>query len=285
MLNGRQHMGMIGFELYDNDLACDVKKIFVDMIYSGVSCSEATAAVICDFEECLQDSEDRPIVWITLADTQWEMGLLLKSVKTRALNEIEKLNNADICDSSEFKLIFEKDLNNIKNKLNMPMPPKIKIKKQISRTHPSFCEKGDVFRVQLTMDNLQYDSTEYLKNRWIMMQVTDIVPEKEKSELFYRPVMRAYISKDNTMPSIFQLSELEPIVIGGGSKYQYEYRFAMINITENNIKKFFYCGKSELLSSNTDPADDIRNIMHFDIENLANELAWYYYYLKKELNY
>lgn len=278
-------MGVIGFDLYDNDVACDVKEAFADMINSGASCSEATAAVCSDFEDYLQDSDDRPIVWITLADTQWEMGLLLKKVKAKALNEIEKLNNADIYDNGEFKSGFEKELNNIKNKLDMPMPPKIKIKKQISRMHPSFCEKGDIFRVQLTMDDLQYDSTKHLKNRWLMMQVTDVVPKKERTELFYYPVMRAYISKDNTMPDISQLSELEPIVIGGGSQYQYEYRFVMTNITENNIKNLFYCGKSELLSSDTDPTDDIRNIMHFDIEKLAGELAWYYDYLKKDLNY
>lgn len=275
-------MGVIGYGWYDSDVACDVKNEFTKMIYNGISCKEATANINRDFDECLQDSEDRPVVRITLADIQWEMGILLKKVKTNALDEIDNLFKDE---NSELKQIFEDDLKEIKNKLNMPMPPKVKIKKQVNKIHPSFCETGDVFRVHLTTDNLQSDSVKYLENRWIMMQVTGIVPEKVRSEQFYYPIMRAYISKDNNMPEISVVSELEPIVIGGGPGDQYEYRFYVDNITEDNIKKYFYCGNSVLLSPDNESVTDLRNIMYFDIEDLPDNLAWCYYYLKKDLNY
>ncbi len=279
-------MGVIGFSLYDNDVACDVKKAFEDMIYSGVSCREATANIICDFQEYLQDSDDRPIVWISLADIQWEMGLLLKNIKKRAVKEIDELITDDVYDENyEFKQDFFENLKSIKNKLDLPMPPKVKIKKQSRKIHPSLWEKGNVYRIQLTIDILQYDSVKYLKDKWLMLKVIDIIKENEKNSVYYRPIMQAYISKDSIMPNLSQLTELEPIVIYGDFQQGFEYRFCVIDLTEFNIKNYCYCGKTLLLPTQCKSITDVKNILHFNADDLANELAWYYYYLKKELDY
>lgn len=278
-------MGVIGSSLYDNDVACDVKTAFSDMIYSGISCREATTNVICDFQDYLQDSDDCPIVWIALADIQWDMGLLLKNVKKRAIKEIDELITAGEYENYKFKHYFLENLKSIKNKLDLPMPPKVKIKKQVRKIYPSLWEKGDVYRIQLTIDILQYDSVKFLKDKWLMIRVVDVVEEKEKNSVYYRPIMRAYISNDSIMPNLSQLTELESIVMFEDAIHGFEYRFCVTNISEFNIKNYCYCGKYLLLSSNCESITDVKNIMHFNIEDLANELAWYYYYLKKELNY
>ncbi len=181
--------------------------------------------------------------------------------------------------------IFFENIKEIKNKLDLPMPPKVKFERKIKNIYPSLCEQGDVYRLQLTTDILQYDSIKYLKGRWLMLQVIDIVEKKEKSCLYYCPLMIARISKDSIMPNLSQLSELEPIVLSGGSHQGFGYRFCVINSTENNIKDYCYCGKSSLLLPDRESITNIENTIFFNIENLANDLAWYYYYLKKELCY
>ncbi|MBQ3160646.1 MAG: hypothetical protein IJC04_00810 [Oscillospiraceae bacterium] len=276
-------MGVIGCDLYDNDVAYDVKTSFSDMIYSGISCSEATANVISDFQESLQDNDDCPIVWIALADVQWDMGLLLKNVKKRAIKEIDKLVTADVYENCDFKFDFFENIKRIKYKLDSPMPSKVKIKKS-PKIYPSLWEKGDIYRIQLAADRLQYDSVKFLKDRWLMLQVVDIVEEKEKASVYHRPVVRAYISNDSGMPDISQLTELEAIVMFESAIYGFEYRFCITDISELNVQDYHYCGKS-ILQSESEMLIDIKNIMHFNIEGLANELAWYYYYLKRELNY
>ncbi len=278
-------MGIIGFDLYDNDVAFDVKNEFGDMIYKGISCSDATKNIICDFQEHLSDSDDCPIVWISLADTQWEMGILLKKVKKRAFKEIDKLITDAAYGDYEFRHIFFENIKEIKNKLNSPMPPKVKVERKIKNIYSSLWEQGDVYRLQLTTDVLQYESIKFLKDRWLMLQVINIVEIKEKSCLYYCPIMVARISKDSIMPNLSQLAELEPIVVSGGSYQGFGYRFCVKNLTENNIKDYQYCGKGSLLLPDCESITNIENTIHFNIENLANELAWYYYYLKKELGY
>jgi hypothetical protein len=66
-------MGVIGFELYDNDVAGDVQAAFTNMIQNGLSCSKATENMMEEFAEQIQDEDDGPIIWVALADTQWEM--------------------------------------------------------------------------------------------------------------------------------------------------------------------------------------------------------------------
>lgn len=277
-------MGIIGHNLYDNDIACDVKTAFSELIYSGTSCREATANIICNFQEYLQDSDDCPIVWIALADIQWEMGLLLKNVKKRAVKEIDELIATDVYEDNDFKYDFFETIKIIKNKLDLSMPPKIKIKKQSKKIYPSLWEKGDVYRIHLDTDILQYDSIKYLKDKWLMVQVIDVVEEKEKSSIYHRPIMRAYISDDSNMPDISQLTELEAIVMCESAIHGFEYRFCVTDISEFNVKDYQYCGKITS-QSKCDSMINLKQIMHFNIEDLANELAWYYYYLKRELNY
>lgn len=74
-----------------------------------------------------------------------------------------------------------------------------------------------------------------------------------------------------------QLAELESIVMYENAYQGFEYRFCVIDLSEDNIKNYCYCGKRMFLSSECGSKADVKNIMHFNIEDLANELAWYYY--------
>lgn len=83
-------MGNWGFKLYDNDIALDVKDQFIESYYAGKDVQEITNDLI-EYYKCVRgDSNEESLFWLALADTQWDLGVLLLPVKKRALYWIER---------------------------------------------------------------------------------------------------------------------------------------------------------------------------------------------------
>jgi hypothetical protein len=81
-------MSASGPKLFDDDLACDVRELFAELLRRGKPCPEATAALVRDFDEVFGTQEE-PVFWLALAAAQWEYGMLQQRLLKRVLRLIE----------------------------------------------------------------------------------------------------------------------------------------------------------------------------------------------------
>jgi hypothetical protein len=83
-------MGTAGPAIFSDDLACDIRSEFRELIGDGFSPQEATDKIIADYTQSgtPTDPDEGPTFWIALAATQWKCGRLLDSVKAKALASI-----------------------------------------------------------------------------------------------------------------------------------------------------------------------------------------------------
>src|SRR6476659_2785786 len=82
-------MGAWGTGIFANDTAADVRAEFRDKIGDGMSPTAARKALLQDLKPALADSDDGPIIWLTLAATQLECHCLEELVRTKALAIID----------------------------------------------------------------------------------------------------------------------------------------------------------------------------------------------------
>ena len=78
-------MGAWGPKLYQDDVAEDVRDYYKDQLKRGKTNEEVTNELIEDNYDIIQDEDEAPVFWFALADTQWNLGRLLPSVKEKAL--------------------------------------------------------------------------------------------------------------------------------------------------------------------------------------------------------
>jgi hypothetical protein len=86
-------MGAWGTDIFDDDVATDVRSTFENELEGGGSAAHATAVVLREWSEALDDKDDGPIVWLALAALQLDRKALQKSVKEHALSVIESGEN------------------------------------------------------------------------------------------------------------------------------------------------------------------------------------------------
>ena len=121
-------MGSWGAELYQNAIAKDVHDRFTSQLHKGKSAAEVTEDLIESYASAINDSDDAPIFWFALADTQWDMACLLPQVKKEALKWLAK--GSDIArweeedpDQADARAKILKEL---EEKLSSPSPIKTK---------------------------------------------------------------------------------------------------------------------------------------------------------------
>ncbi|MHB8644523.1 MAG: DUF4259 domain-containing protein [Thermomicrobiales bacterium] len=82
-------MNAWGYDIFDNDEAADVRALFERELNNGASIAHATAVVLHESADALQDPEAGPIVWLALATLQLHRKTLQPEVRDHALAVIE----------------------------------------------------------------------------------------------------------------------------------------------------------------------------------------------------
>ncbi len=241
-------MGAWGVNLYQNDIAEDVKSQYIDYLKEGKSNEEATQELIMIYEELLNDIDDGPNVWFVLADQQWKLGRLLPHVKEQALKWIEKGADLPIWYESSEKLGDErkKVLEELRVRLNSPQPPEKKVYKRRYYTCP--WKIGDTFAYKMESElSKEHD----LYGKYIILQKASY-KLKKMSDYSYEghicPIVRCWISDkpeyNNNLinKTTFIKSSNIPRIDGN-----YNYAYAIIT-TSNRVlpKKLIYLGNYEL---------------------------------------
>lgn len=111
-------------ELYQEDIAEDIKKNYLELLRSGKTNEEATEVLLRWYHEFIIYDEEGELFWYVLADTQWRYGRLNQKVKEKALKYIE---SDAILNSWHENPNWSKMLEELKKEITSPMPEEKKI--------------------------------------------------------------------------------------------------------------------------------------------------------------
>jgi hypothetical protein len=98
-------MGTWGTGLYQDDTACEVRDEYVKHLKAGVADREAGQKIVKRFGSLLKDVQVACMVYLALADTQWNYGRLDPGVKKRALDLIRRGADLSIWERDNPKLV------------------------------------------------------------------------------------------------------------------------------------------------------------------------------------
>lgn len=140
-------MGIWGMALYSNDCTCDVRDTYMKFLKNGLNNEDAYKKTIEELNDYI-GSEEEPLFWYSLADTQWNMGRLMPNVKEKALIWIERLGGIELWkDRKKYEDKWKETLSKLKKKLESPLPPEKKIRKPVDFIHNPW-NIGDVYAYQ-----------------------------------------------------------------------------------------------------------------------------------------
>ena len=115
-------MGFWGATLYANDCTADVRDDYKKTLQGGLNNDAAFRQIMSSYADRLGTDEE-PLVWYALADTQWCLGRLMPEVRERALWWIK--HDGGMCffgGSASQRVTWKKTLTKLKNKLNSTQP-------------------------------------------------------------------------------------------------------------------------------------------------------------------
>ena len=195
---------MWGFELYQNDTSLDVKDEFEELYNTGNTVQDITNKLTEDYKSIIGDIDEEPLFWLALADTQWNLGVLMPCVKEKALYWVEKDSGMFNCRSIDMsvKAKRRKILDELQAKLLSPQPPvKKPVKKRIYKCQ---WKLGDVFAYQLESDLAKERG---LYGRYFLLQKVD---EGVWHPGHIVPIVYVKITNDNNLPSnVEEYNQLE----------------------------------------------------------------------------
>lgn len=208
-------MGKWGYELYQNDTCQDVKGEFEELYNGGKTVKSITKKLTEDYESIMGDMEEEPLFWFALADTQWNLGVLLPDVKEKALFWIDKETDAAV------NIQWNKTVKALKAKLISPQPPVKKVAKK--RVYQCQWKIGDVFAYKLESELAKERG---LYGRYFLIRKVD-------EGVWYPghivPIVYVKITKDDKLPTnVEEYNQLEYVQT---SFIKYEERFFPIDMS------------------------------------------------------
>ena len=226
-------MGTWGAKLYQDDLALDIKEDYIEKLKSGKTNEEALNEILEMYEESIEDEEEGPIFWLVLADTMWKVGRLTKTVKEKAMKEIERGTNLKYWEEEGTKGEYrtrERELQKLKEKLNSPMPEerKLAVKREIETKRKFEWDIGDVYAYRL--------KSEEAKKAGMYGQY--LILRKVQESEFKMPKVSAivYCQLAKTLPDIKHIESLQYVVTSNVGNVRYNYKVDMFDVTQKALK-------------------------------------------------
>lgn len=118
-------MGGWGPGLFSDDLACDVRDAYREMIEDGLDDAEATRRVVAEFGESVNDPDENPTFWLALAFTQSAIGRLDPTIRDRAVGILERGEGLHLWEHDPNLLARRKRaLEKVRVQFTGPQPPR-----------------------------------------------------------------------------------------------------------------------------------------------------------------
>ena len=122
-------MGFWGSALFSNDTTLEVRDAYKGFLSDQMSNEEA---YIMTLEQCkeLIESDEEPLFWFALAETQWRVGRLTPDVRDKAMEWIDRKGALELWEKNPKGAAgWEKTLQKLKEKLEFPVPKEKKFPK------------------------------------------------------------------------------------------------------------------------------------------------------------
>ncbi|MDD3303775.1 MAG: hypothetical protein PHP54_02545 [Clostridia bacterium] len=200
-------MGTWGYKLYDSDEALDRKDEFTLKLKQGKSKEELIKEMIEENQESIENEEDAPIFWFTLADLLWKNGKLTDEVKKKAIEYLDKGGDLDAWKedgtANEYKKRKEV-LDNLREKLESKQP-----EERIIKVRKPYCipwKIGDIFAYKLTQEQIK--GTEY-EGKYVVFQMVETFTSQSADT--YGDILPFVVFFDRIFDEIPKLEELENI--------------------------------------------------------------------------
>lgn len=120
-------MGFWGTALYENDCTCDVRDAYTEYLRAMLGEKNTFQDLEVYFKDYLGTDEE-PLFWYAIADTQWHFGRLLPEVKDKAMFWLQ--NDGGITQwegNVKGERGWKKTMERLHNQLQMPQPREKKI--------------------------------------------------------------------------------------------------------------------------------------------------------------
>jgi hypothetical protein len=146
-------MGTWGTAIFSDDLACDIRDRYRQMLGDGLEGQQATQSLMAEYKDALDDEDAARVFWLALAAIQWSYGRLEQDVQQRAINIIDR--GEDMQRWTGDSRLFDKRqavLNKLRATLASPQPPPRRIPKPFRDS----CdwEIGEIIAYQLRSGNM-----------------------------------------------------------------------------------------------------------------------------------
>jgi len=124
-------MGVWNTALFSNDLACDIRDHYWELIEDGVDDAEATRQTTAKFQQSLDDPDDGTCAILALAVTQSKIGRLDPGVRDRALAAIDRGGDLSIwaMDNPSSLAKRRQVLAKVRDQLTAPQRARVRVKR------------------------------------------------------------------------------------------------------------------------------------------------------------
>jgi hypothetical protein len=142
-------MGVWDTVLFSNDLACDIRDHYRELIEDGVDDAEATRQTTSKYQAWLDDPDDGTAAILALAVTQSKIGRLDPVIRDRALAVIEQGGDLAVWAIDNPKLLAKRKqvIEKIREQLTGPQPARARLKRP--RRQSCGLVAGDVLALDL----------------------------------------------------------------------------------------------------------------------------------------
>ena len=140
-------MGTWGTSIFQNDVSEDVKDFYISKLKGGLDDRRAYAETLLEFEDELNDSDERTDVIFALAMTMLKYGRLTDEIRDIAISNIETDLSSDKWNTPKLHKERQCNLEKMKEQLLGEMPDRKKV--SVHKPIKLDWNKGEVYCFQL----------------------------------------------------------------------------------------------------------------------------------------
>ncbi len=236
-------MGIWGPKLYEDDMANDIKEEYESLLKEGKTKKEALENILLEYKEESEDTDEKPVFWMVLADVLCENGSLTNCVKEKALQEIELGQNLKRWKeeaSEEDYIKRKKEIEKLKEKL---VKYKKKTRECTTERNNSIHKKEEKKNEWKIGDTYAYKiKNPKYKGQYLILRKIDNC-EYGSIIRYQSAVIYVQITQNKKLPkNEKEMNELEYIIISNEGNVRHQYRMKLSTLPRKEDAQLLYLG-------------------------------------------
>ena len=246
-------MGTWGPKLYEDDLAEDIKNEYEELLEKGKNNRDAIEDIYQIYKEEIEDSDEKSVFWMVLADILYKNKNLTEFVKEKALKEIELGENLERWKneaSEEDYIIRKKEIDKLKKKLNSyqecekNIGTKNKSIKKIANNNILEWKIGDTYAYKI-------QDSKFEGQYFILRKVQDCM--YYNNTRYQSAIIYVQITSNKEIPkNEEEIDKLEYIVMTNKGNVKYQYRTQLYQIPRKMPTQLIYLGNFKNIKTPND---------------------------------